>query len=71
MKNLEMDVCVLNIIYFEVVNKVKESLLSDDFIFNLVDFFKIFSDLICIKIICVLMEIELCVCDLVNVINIF
>ena len=69
MKNLEMDVCASNIIHPEALNKAKVSLPSDDLIFNLADFFKTFGDSTRIKIICALMETELCVCDLANVIN--
>ena len=69
MKNLQQDVCCSNIIHHEAVNKAKENLPNDELIFNLADFFKTFGDSTRIKIICALMETELCVCDLANVIS--
>lgn len=65
----EQDMCCNNIIHYDNVNKVKEKLPDDELIFDLADFFKTFGDSTRIKIICALLESELCVCDLSNVIN--
>ncbi len=67
MKN--QDVCSVNIVHHDVVNKVKEILPNDKLLSDLADFFKTFGDATRIKIISALLESELCVCDLSNVIN--
>jgi ArsR family transcriptional regulator, lead/cadmium/zinc/bismuth-responsive transcriptional repressor len=67
--NKEQDVCCSNIVHHDAVNNAKEKLPIDEDIFGLADFFKTFGDSTRIKIICALMETELCVCDLANVIN--
>ena len=65
----EIDVCNCNVVHQDKVNHAKESLPSDEVIFDLADFFKSFSDSTRMKIICALKATELCVCDLATVIN--
>lgn len=47
------------------VNKAKNNALSDEIIYDMADFFKIFSDSTRVKILYTLLDCELCVGDLV------
>jgi len=53
----------------EIVEKVKQSLLCDDEIFDLAELFKVFGDSTRMKIINALMMEELCVCDIAEITN--
>lgn len=64
-----MDINDITIIDKEKVDKLKNSLLGDDFIINMAELFKVFGDSTRVKIISVLLEDELCVCDIANIIN--
>ncbi|MCQ2588309.1 MAG: metalloregulator ArsR/SmtB family transcription factor [Treponema sp.] len=61
--------CDCEIIHSEVVEQVKKQLESDEEIFNLADFFKIFADTTRIKILYCLDKNELCVCDVAALLN--
>lgn len=61
--------CDCEIIHSEVVEQVKKQLESDEVIFNLADFFKIFADTTRIKILYCLDKNELCVCDVAALLN--
>lgn len=63
------DICENTIIHTEVVNKVKEKMLDDDKLIDLAELFKVFGDSTRMKIICALLQSELCVCDLASVIG--
>jgi ArsR family transcriptional regulator, lead/cadmium/zinc/bismuth-responsive transcriptional repressor len=63
------DTCSSTIIHQDAVARAKEKLPMDEAIYDLADFFKTFGDSTRIKIICALLETELCVCDLASVIN--
>lgn len=64
-----MDINDITIIDQEKVDKLKAVLPSDDFIINMAELFKVFGDSTRVKIISVLLEEELCVCDIANIIN--
>jgi len=51
------------------VKKVKETLPSDELIFDLAELFKVFGDSTRMKIICALLEEELCVGDIASITN--
>lgn len=53
----------------ELVNKVKDNLLSDEEIFDLAELFKVFGDSTRMKIINALMKQDLCVCDIALITN--
>ena len=53
----------------ELVNKVKDNLLSDEEIFDLAELFKVFGDSTRIRILFELFEAEVCVCDLAEALN--
>lgn len=53
-----------NAINQDTVKKISKHMISDDKLSNLAEFFKVFGDFTRIKIICALLESELCVCEL-------
>ena len=58
------DICEVNVIHQEAVNKVKKIMPEDDVIYDLAELFKVFADSTRMKIIYALMENDLCVCDI-------
>ena len=61
--------CDCDIIHTDLVAKAKKSLLSDDILLDISDFYKAFSDSTRIKIINLLKSNELCVCDISSILN--
>lgn len=61
--------CEVNFINEEKVKKVKETLPKDEIIFDVAELFKVFGDSTRMKIICALLEEELCVCDIACITN--
>lgn len=53
----------------ELVNQVKEEMPSEEYLYDLADFFKVFGDTTRIKILFVLLQSEMCVCDMANILN--
>lgn len=64
-----MEINDITVIDKEKVDRLKGTLPHDDFIINMAELFKVFGDSTRIKIISVLLEAELCVCDIANIIN--
>ena len=58
------EICVVN---NNLVQKIKKNMLDEDKIIDLSELFKVFGDSTRMKIICVLLQGELCVCDIANV----
>lgn len=65
----KIDLCSCNVIHNDIVKKVKESLPAEETIFDLAEFFKVFSDSTRIKILSSLLVSEMCVCDLAAVLG--
>lgn len=63
------DICEINIIHEDIVKNVKKIMPNDNTIYDLADFFKMFSDSTRMKIIYALMENELCVCDIAAIVG--
>lgn len=61
-KNIER--CDFICVHDQLVEKVQESLPEEEQLYDLADFFKVFADTTRIKILYVLFESEVCVCDL-------
>ena len=61
--------CDCEVIHEDVVQRVKNTLETDNVITDLADFFKIFSDSTRIKILLALDKSELCVCDIASILN--
>lgn len=56
-------------IHEDIIEKVDRMMPDEDVLYNLADFFKVFSDSSRIKILYVLMCSEMCVCDLANTLS--
>jgi ArsR family transcriptional regulator len=52
------------VIHEEVVDSVRKKMPEEDTLLNLADLFKVFSDSTRVKIICALLNAEMCVCDI-------
>jgi len=57
------------VIHDDVIKKVKDTMPSDELIFDVAELFKVFGDSTRMKIICALLEEELCVCDIAAITN--
>ena len=65
----DSDICEIESIHDDEVNRVKSTMLDDAEFLNLSDLFKIFGDATRVKILFALSKGELCVCDLAAVLN--
>lgn len=64
------EMCEVHCIQEELVRNIEKNMLPDDFLCDLADFFKVFGDTTRIKIIYVLSQGEMCVCDIAAVLGI-
>jgi len=69
MKEIKTDICQVQCIHPEAVDRVKGQMPSQDILMDLADFFKVFGDHTRIRILSALYQEELCVCDLVEVLG--
>ncbi len=69
MKKNEAECCDVICIHSDKVEKVRESMPKDSLLSELADFYKVFGDTTRIRILCVLLEAEMCVCDLAEVLG--
>ena len=60
----DIELCEDKVSHKEIVSKVREGLPDEDELFDLAELFKVFGDSTRIKILYVLFETELCVCDI-------
>lgn len=67
--NSEIEVCSCNEIHEECIDIVKNSMLPEEIFLKLSSLFKVLGDNTRIKIIYALFKKELCVCDIVAVLN--
>jgi len=56
-------------VHEDAVNEIKERLPDEETLYDLADLFRIFSDSTRIKILYVLLESEMCVCDLASILS--
>ena len=68
MENKEL-MCDEKNIHYNEINKVKKEALSFDEIMEMSDMFKLFADSSRLKIICSILNNELCVCDLCEILE--
>lgn len=61
--------CDCDVIHTDIVEKAKETLLCNDILLDIADFYKALSDSTRIKIIDLLKDNELCVCDISSILN--
>jgi ArsR family transcriptional regulator len=60
----DIEICTCSTIHEDVVEKVKKLIPPEEALYDLAELFKVFGDSTRIKIICVLFESEMCVCDI-------
>lgn len=65
----DIERCNCNVIHEETVNEVKKIMPSEEQLYELADFFKVFGDSTRIKILWSLEKSELCVCDIAVLLN--
>ena len=63
------NVCDCEVIHQEKVEQATQTMLDDNLLLTVADFFKLFSDSTRVKIISILEKNELCVCDIANILN--
>ena len=66
---MEQEMCEVTVIHANTVKEVKEKMPSDELIYDMAEFFKVFADSTRMKIIYALLENELCVCDIANIVQ--
>ena len=63
-ENYNMYRCDCNTIHEDVVLEVRDHMPAEDTLMDLADTFKVFSDSTRLKILCALIQKEMCVCDI-------
>lgn len=61
--------CDYSHVHQEIVDKVERTMPEDEILYDLAELFKIFGDSTRIKILYVLFESEMCVCDIAQLLN--
>lgn len=69
MNNEKIEICECKEIHKELLNIVNEKLPKEDSLNDLAELFKVFGDPTRIRILFVLFEAEVCVCDLAEALN--
>lgn len=69
MKKTEVECCDVTCIHSDMIRKVKNLMPDDGLLSDLADFYKVFGDATRVKILCVLLESEMCVCDLAELLG--
>lgn len=65
----KVDCCESSIIHEDVVTKVRDNMPDEDLLYDLSDLFRVFGDSTRVKILHVLFEAEMCVCDIAALLN--
>ena len=65
----EIERCDFIHVHDEIIEKVNESMPDEEVLYDLAELFKIFGDSTRIKILYVLFEAEMCVCDIAQVLT--
>ena len=68
-EELEMDHCEETEVHEELLRIVQEKLPKEEELYDLAELYKVFGDSTRIKILYVLFEAELCVCDIAQLLN--
>lgn len=64
-----MSKCTINHKNDDLIKKILSEIPSDEKLFDLADFFKVFGDSTRIKIIYVLLKSEMCVCEIADILS--
>lgn len=65
----DIDRCDVTVIHEDIVNKVKANMPEEEVLYDLAELFKVFGDSTRVKILWVLDEAEMCVCDIAALLN--
>lgn len=65
----DVEHCEENIVHEDIVNRVLDKIPDEDELYDLAEIFKVFGDSTRIKILYVLFESEMCVCDIAQTLN--
>lgn len=63
------DICEYMHVHEEIVDAVSKNMPDEEELFDLAEFYKVFGDSTRIKILYVLFEAEMCVCDIAQLLN--
>ena len=69
MNDPEIEQCDFIHVHEEIVKRVTKAMPDEDQLMDLADFFKVFADSTRIKILYVLSQSEMCVCDIANLLQ--
>ena len=69
MEKAEVECCDVICVHEDMIQKVKKLLPEEELIKELADFYKVFGDSTRIRILWVLLEAEVCVCDLAEILE--
>lgn len=69
MKKTEVECCDVTCIHDDMIEKVRKLMPDEELLKDLADFYKVFGDATRIKILYVLLESEVCVCDLAELLG--
>ena len=69
MEKLEVECCDTVMTHECTIQKVKENMPAEDTLKELAEFYKVFGDATRIRILCVRLEAEVCVCDLAELLD--
>lgn len=69
MKKTEVECCDVTCVHNQIIEAVKEKMPTEELLNELADFYKVFGDATRIKILCVLLRSEMCVCDLAEMLG--
>ena len=63
----DIEYCEMHHVHENLVHQIEDGMPSDEMMQELAEFYKVFGDATRIKILCILFQSELCVCDLAEV----
>ena len=66
---VDIEFCSCNVVHEDIIEQVQKTMLEEETIHNLSEFFKVFGDSTRLKILKALMESEMCVCDLTTLLS--
>lgn len=69
MERLEVECCDVVATHDTAIEKVKDTMPGEDTMRELADFYKVFGDATRIRILCILLQAEVCVCDLAELLG--
>ena len=69
MKKTEVECCDVTCVHNQIIEAVKEKMPAEELLNELADFYKEVGDATRIKILCVLLRSEMCVCDLAEMLG--